>query len=121
MVFCFLLVEDAALLSGFLFFSEFALACSRRRLICPVLASANNRGSMSESVTGEGVLDVTGIDSGVTGGKFACALDSDVEAVGLGAMRILALTRAGNPVVPAEDVGATLKAIMGVYVAASSC
>ena len=47
---------------------------------------------MSESVTGEGVLDVTGIDSGVTGGKFACALNSDVEAVGLGAMRILALT-----------------------------
>lgn len=79
LVFCFLLVENAALLSGFLFFSEFALACLRHRLTRAVRGSANNWGSMSESRIGEGVLDVASINSSVAGSKLACARERDVD------------------------------------------
>ena len=122
LVFCFLLVDDAALPSGFLFFSEFALARSRRRLTGAALASASNCGSMSESMIGEGAFDVASIDSCVAGGEeFVCALEAGVEPVAPGDVMNLALTRAGYPAVPAEDVGATLKAVMGVWAAASLC
>ena len=121
-VFCFLFTEDVALPSGFLFFSEFALACSRRRLTGAAVTSASNCGSMSTSMIGEEPFDVARLESDVAGGEVVCALDRDVETVALAGMMILALTRSGYPAVPAEDVGATLKAIVGVYsMTASSC
>ena len=114
-------MEDAALLSGFLFFSKFALARSRRRLTGAVRGSANNWGSMSESRIGEGVLDVASIDSGVAGGELACAWERDVDILARGGMMILALTRARYPTVPAEDMGVVLKVIVGVCMPTSSC
>ena len=119
-IFCFLYMEDTALPSGFLFFSEFALARSRHRLIGALVTSASNCGSMSTSVIGEGPFDVARLESDVAGGKVDCALDRGVEMVTLAGMMILALTGARYPVVPAEDVGATLKVIVGVYMTASS-
>ena len=74
---------------------------------------------MSTSVIGEEPFDVARLESDVAGGEVVCALDRDVETVALAGMMILALTRSGYP---AEDVGATLKAIVGVYsMTASSC
>ena len=75
---------------------------------------------MSTSVIGEGPFDVARLESDVAGGKVDCALDRGVKMVTLAGMMILALTGARYPVVPAEDVGATLKVIVGVYMTASS-
>jgi hypothetical protein len=120
LVFCLLLMEDTVLPSSFLFFSEFTLARSRRRLTGAMLASASNLGSMSESMIGEGGLDVARIDSGVVDGDIAIALERGVKPLARGGMTSFALTRAGYPAVLVEDVGPTLKVVMRVCVAASS-
>ena len=121
LVFSFLLDEEATLPLGFLFFSEFALACSRCKLTGDALLSDSNCGSMSKSMIGGRVLEVAMIDSGVADDDFTCVLERDAMPAPPGGMTSLTLTRAGYLTVPAEEVGATLKAVVGVCMAASSC
>ena len=72
LVFSFLLDEEAVLPLSFLFFSEFALACSRRKLTGDALVSASSCGSISESMIGGWVLEVATFDSGVADDGFTC-------------------------------------------------
>ena len=121
LVFSFLLDEEAALPLGFLFFSEFALARSRRKLTGDTLVSDSNCGLMSKSMIGGRVLEVAMIDSSVADDNFTCVLERDDMPAPLGGMTRLTLTRARYPTVPAKEVGATLKATVGVCMATSLC
>ena len=121
LVFSFLLDEEAVLPLSFLFFSEFALACSRRKLTGDALVSASSCGSISESMIGGWVLEVATFDSGVADDGFTCVLERDATPAPPGGMTSLTLTRAGYPTVPVEEVGVVLKAVVDVCMAASSC
>ena len=113
LVFSFLLDEEAALPLSFLFFSEFALACSRRKLTGDTLVSDSSCGSMSESMIGRRVLEVATIDSSVADDNFTCVLERDAMPAPPRGMMSLTLMRARYPTVPAEKVGATLKGHRG--------